>query len=166
MATLRGAPDQLSFRSTARFAVLLAVLFVAHALLEPRLAIGAVKPDFYLIALVFSALRWGPLAGTLLGFVLGLNVDSFLGHHFGMHALALTVTGFLVGKMKESLYLDLPALDLILLFGAALLAGLLVTLVGHHESFAAFEESFFYEIPLGALYTAVLGGVLFRLVKD
>jgi hypothetical protein len=85
---------------------------------------------------------------------------------FGLRGLALTVTGFGVGKMKESLYLDLPALDMILLFAAALFAGLIVVLVSSHESFALFEDRFFYEVPLSALYTAVLGGLLFRLIKD
>lgn len=166
VATLRGAPDHLSVRTPARFLTLMSILFLAHVLFEPALTLGEVGPDFYLIGLVFCALRWGPLAGCLLGFVLGLNVDSTLAEHFGMHALAFTTAGFAMGKMKESLYLDLPALDVILLLTAGLFTGLVTTAVANHTSFAAFEDRFFYEVPLSALITAVAGGLLFRLLRS
>jgi rod shape-determining protein MreD len=166
IATLRGAPDRLAFRSRGRFLLLLALLFLCHVLLEPRLTVAGVGPDFYLMAAVFGALRWGPLWGAAFGFLLGINRDAMLLDHFGMHGLALTVVGFTVGKTKESLYLDLPALDVVLLFAAGTLAGLLVTLVGSHASLALFEDRFFYEVPLSALYTAILGGAIFRLIKD
>ena len=166
IATLRGAPDQLALRSTGRFLLLLAAFFLGHVLFRPHLAFGSVAPDFYVMALVFCALRWGALWGAAVGFLLGLNADAMRIDDFGLHALALTITGFGLGKTKESLYLDLPALDMVLLCGSALVSGLVVALVGSHGSFALFEERFFYETPLSALYTAVLGGLLFRLLRD
>ncbi len=165
VATLGGAPDQLTVRSARRFAALLAVCFLGHVFLEPHARVDGVGPDFYLIAVVFGALRWGPLAGAVLGFGLGINVDAMRLDDFGMHGLAFTMTGFGLGKMKESLYLDLPALDVILLFAAGTLTGLLTTALAAHGSFALFEERFFYEVPLGALVTALVGGALFRLLK-
>lgn len=165
VATLRGAPERLRVGSGTRFALLLVLLFLGHVLVEPALSVEGVGPDFYLVALVFCALRWGPLAGALLGFFLGLNIDSTVAEHFGMHALAYTVTGFGLGKMKESLYLELPALDVVLLAAAALFAGLVTTIIANHTSFAGFEDRFFYEVPLTAIVTAVAGGLLFRLVR-
>lgn len=165
VATLRGASDRLSLRSTGRFLLLLAIFFLGHLFLRPHISFGAVAPDFYLMATVFSALRWGALWGAGLGFLLGINLDAMLIDSFGMNGLALTVAGFAMGKMKESLYLDLPALDLILLFAAGLFTGLVVTLLGYHQSFDVFENRFFYEVPMSALYTALVGGALFRLVK-
>jgi rod shape-determining protein MreD len=166
IATLRGAPNQLAFHTRTRFLLLLAVFFLGHVFLEPRLRIAGVGPDFYLMAVVLASLRWGSPWGAAFGFLLGINRDSMLLDHFGMHGLALTVAGFAVGKTKESLYLDIPALDMVLLFASGLLTGLIVTLVAQHESVASFEDRFFYEVPLAALYTAVLGGLLVRLIKD
>ena len=166
IATLRGAPDQLALRSRARFLLLLSLLFLAHVFLEPHLAVAGIGPDFYLVATVFGALRWGPLWGAAFGFLLGINLDSMLLDHFGMHGLALTVVGFTLGKTKESLYLDFPALDVLLLFAASALSGLIVTAVGSGASLTLFEQRFFYEVPLGALYTSLLGGAAFRLIKD
>jgi rod shape-determining protein MreD len=166
VATLRGAPDQLSLHSTGRFVLLLTLLFLGHVLLESRIAFDLVRPSFYVMALVFSALRWGALWGALVGFLLGINQDAMTIDHFGMHGLAYTVTGFTLGKLKESVYLDVPALDTMLLFGAALVTGCLVTAISSAGSLALFEDRFFYEVPLSALYTAVLGGLLFRLAKD
>lgn len=165
VATLRGAPDQLAVGSAARFILLLGAFLLGNLLVAPHVAVNGVAPDFYVMAVVFGALRWGPLWGAVLGFVLGINRDAILLDDFGMYGLALTVVGFAVGKMKQALYLDLPALDLALLCAAGIVTGLVAALVGAHESFALFEERFFYEVPLGALYTAVVGGVLFRLLK-
>ncbi|HEY7460510.1 MAG TPA: rod shape-determining protein MreD [Gemmatimonadota bacterium] len=166
IATLRGAPDQLAIRSRGRFLLLLAAFFLGHVLLEPHLAVNGVSPDFYLMAVVFGALRWGPLWGAAFGFLLGINRDAMALDHFGMHGLALTIGGFVLGKTKESLYLDVPALDLVLIFASALVTGAIVTAIGYHDSFSLFEDRFFYEVPLSALYTAVVGGLVFRLLKD
>jgi rod shape-determining protein MreD len=166
IATLRSSPDRLALHSRGRFPLLLSALFLGHVFLEPHLELGGVRPDFYLMAAVFASLRWGPLWGAACGFLLGINRDAMLLEHFGMHGLALTMVGFVVGKTRESLYLDLPALEVVLLFTGGLLAGLITTAVAFHESFALFEDRFFYEVPLGALYTALLGGAIFRLVKD
>jgi rod shape-determining protein MreD len=166
IATLRGAPDQLALHSRGRFLFLLSVFFLGHVFLEPYLVAGGVAPDFYLMAVVFGALRWGPLWGAAFGFLLGVNRDAMVMDHFGMHGLALTVAGFVLGKTKETLYLDLPALDMVLIFLSSLVTGAIVTAVSAHGSFALFEDLFFYEVPLSALYTAVLGGLLFRLLKN
>jgi rod shape-determining protein MreD len=165
LATLRSAPDRLSVGSRARFAALIGVFLLGRLVLQERLSFGAVGPDFYGMALVFSAVRWGSLWGAVLGFALGLNADALEIDRFGMHALAYTVAGFGVGKLKEALYLDVPALDLGLLAAAALVAGIVTTLLGA-PGLAAFEERFFHEVPASALYTAALGGLLFRLVRE
>lgn len=166
IATLRGAPDRLTLRSRGRFLLLLSVFFLGHVFLESHLTVAGVGPDFYLMAVVFGALRWGPLWGAAFGFLLGVNRDAMVLDHFGMHGLALTVAGFTIGKTKESLYLDVPVLDLVLVFATVLLTGVIVTAVGSGGSLALFEDHFFYEVPLSALYTAALGGLIFRLLKD
>ena len=166
VATLGGAPDRLSYRSTPRFLALLGVLLLGHLLLAPHLAVEGAAPELYVAALVYGAMRWGPLWGSILGFALGLNLDAVRLDDFGASGLALTIAGFAIGKMRDSLYLDLPVLDVLLILGAALWAGFVVAAVGQHESLAAFEDRFFYEVPLSALYTAALGGLVFRLLRD
>lgn len=166
LATLRTAPDRLSVGTRGRFALLIGLFLIGRLVLQERLSFGAVGPDFYVMALVFSAVRWGSLWGAVLGFALGLNADALEVDRFGMHALAYTVAGFAVGKVKEALYLDVPALDLALLAAAALVAGILTTLLGTPGGLAGFEERFFHEVPASALYTAALGGLLFRLVRE
>lgn len=165
LASPRAGAGRLWLPSKGRFLLLLAVLFLGHVVIEPEISLGAIGPDFYVMALVFGALRWGPLAGAVLGFLLGINVDAMLLDNFGSHGLAFTVAGFSVGKMQESLYLEVPALDVMLLFAAALFTGLVVTALAFHRSFELFEDRFFYEVPLSALYTAVLGGLLFRIFR-
>ena len=112
--TSRGTP-WVARMSRGRFA-LFAILCVVGALfLEPPLEIAGATPDFVLILVVYGAIRAGALGGGVLGFVAGLFRDTLLLVHFGLYALGLTAIGYAVGKMRESLYLDAPAADLLLL---------------------------------------------------
>lgn len=61
-----------------------------------RLRIWGVFPDAVLLFLVLMALRGGRLEGAVLGFLLGFGMD-FLYGTWGIHMLAKTVIGFIVG---------------------------------------------------------------------
>ena len=78
--------------------MLLAVV-VAHSLLGDLIAVGGVVPDLPLVAIVYVALRYGQIPGTLAGFGTGLALDLLSGGDgvMGLSALAKTVAGFLAG---------------------------------------------------------------------
>ena len=84
--------------SALNVVILLAVV-VAHTLLADLVAIGGVSPDLPLIAIVFLALRYGQIPGTLAGFGSGLALDFLSAGDgvMGLSALAKTVAGFLAG---------------------------------------------------------------------
>ncbi len=148
---------------TRRFAAFLGACLVGLLLLEDPLTVAGAAPDFAVIALVYGAVRWGALGGAVLGFVLGLFRDTLLLVDFGLHALVLTLLGYGVGKLREALYLHRPAIDLTLMAGAKLAVDILVLGVAASGAWVAFEQRFFWESPLAAIYTAVLGGVVYRL---
>ena len=150
--------------SRQRF-VLLAVLCAIGALfLEGPLEIRGAAPDFVLILVVYGGFRTGALGGAALGFMAGLFRDTLLLMHFGLYALGLTVIGYAVGKMRESLYLDAPAADLLLLAGGKVLLDVLVLGVAAGGAWKAFELRFFWESPGSIVYTTVMGAVLSRLI--
>lgn len=78
--------------------VLVAVV-VAYSLLGDLIAVGGVAPDLPLVAVVYVALRYGQIPGTLAGFGTGLALDLMSGADgvMGLSALAKTVAGFLAG---------------------------------------------------------------------
>jgi len=78
--------------------ILLAVV-VAYTLLADLVAIAGLTPDLPLVAVVFVALRYGQIPGTLAGFGTGLALDLLSAGDgvMGLSALAKTVAGFLAG---------------------------------------------------------------------
>ena len=148
-----------------RFAVFLAVCVLGMVLLEEPLAAGGAVPDFAVIALTFGALRWGALGGSILGFGLGLFRDSMALSYLGLNALGMTILGYGLGKARETLYLTTPGIDFLLLAGAKLALDVLVLGVAADGAWRTFELRFFWESPLGAIVTAVLGALGHRLLR-
>lgn len=67
------------------------------------LAIGGVVPDVALVVVVAAALARGPEYAAILGFVAGLALDLAppADHTAGRWALALVVTGYLAGLVRD-----------------------------------------------------------------
>lgn len=158
---VRGTP-WVARMSGGRFAALAFVCVVGALLLESPLEIRGATPDFLLILVVYGSIRAGALGGSVLGFLAGLLRDTLLLLHFGLHALALTGIGYVVGKLRESLYLDAPAIDTVILAAAKLLLDVLVLAVVAGGAWKAFEMRFFWEAPASALYTTLAGALLAR----
>lgn len=148
--------------SRRRFVALLALCLVAMVLLEDPLTFAGAAPDFAIIALVYGSLRWGALGGAVLGFSLGFLRDTLVLFHFGLYALGMTLLGYAVGKLRETLYLSGAGVDLGLLAGAKLALDVLVLGVAAGGAWAAFEQRFFWEAPLGAAATVLIGGLGYR----
>lgn len=72
----------------------IAILVVLHFYVRPRFWDARTGPDFLFIALMFYAMRSGPGAGALAGFLVGLVADALTPARFGAAALAHTVVGY------------------------------------------------------------------------
>lgn len=149
--------------SGGRMAPFLATCVVAAVLLEDPLGVAGAAPDFLVIALVYGAIRWGAAGGAILGFGLGLFRDTLYLLDFGIHALGMTVLGYAIGKLRDTLYLSTRGVDLLLLGGAKIALDVLVLGAAAEGAWATFELRFFWEGPLSALYTIVVGALLYRL---
>jgi rod shape-determining protein MreD len=86
--------------------LVMALLVVLHFYLRPRLWSARVSPDFLLIALVFFAMRAGPGAGAVTGFVVGLVNDALTPAAFGAGALAHTMVGYLAAWGRAVFFAD------------------------------------------------------------
>lgn len=148
---------------SGRMAAFLVTCVVAAMLLEDPLAIGGAAPDFLVAGLVYGAIRWGAVGGSGLGFGLGLFRDSLYLLDFGIHAFGMTVIGYAVGKLRDTLYLSTPGVDLLLVAGCKILVDVLVLGLAAGGAWRAFEARFFWEAPLAAAYTTLVGGGLYRL---
>lgn len=159
----RGTP-WVARMSRRRFVVLVLVCAIGALFLEGPLEIRGATPDFVLILVVYGAIRAGAFGGSVLGFVGGLFRDTLLLVHFGLHALGMTVIGYAVGKLRESVYLDAPATDTLILASSKMVLDVLVLGVAAGGAWKAFEMRFFWEAPASALYTTLAGAILARVV--
>lgn len=81
------------------------LLVVAHFSLRPLLG-GPVLIDFLSIAVLFSAVRVRPGVAAVIGFVVGISVDSLALDAFGATALAYTVVGYAASWLKAAFFTD------------------------------------------------------------
>jgi len=72
----------------------IATLVLLHFYVRPRLFDTRVAPDFLLFALVIFAMRSGPGAGAVAGFLVGLATDALSPARFGAATLADTIVGY------------------------------------------------------------------------
>jgi rod shape-determining protein MreD len=86
--------------------LVMALLVLLHFYLRPRLWSARVSPDFLLIALVLFAMRAGPGAGAIAGFVVGVVNDALTPAAFGAGALAHTMVGYLAAWGRAVFFAD------------------------------------------------------------
>jgi rod shape-determining protein MreD len=143
------------------YALLFVVVAALQVALAPSIAIMGIKPDFFLILVVVAALRHGPLAGTVLGFVVGLSYDVYAPVEWlGAHALAFTVIGFVIGQLEEN-FLNLHFLPKAFLLALAAFVRDVVYFLAIGKSGDALPYLLLRESLPEALYTMLFAVVVF-----
>ncbi len=80
------------------------VLFTYLALAAQAIFFKGIKPDFVLILICFYSLKYGQIKGLTYGALSGLLMDSVCGFILGPHIISKSVSGFLMGTVKEQLF--------------------------------------------------------------
>ncbi len=138
---------------------------LAHSTATRFLAILGVTPDLLTLVVIYSALAFGARAGVIAGFVVGLVADAEAARFFGLTAGALAAVGFAVGSMGGSLHRERPPAQLVVLFLGAVVALSARFVFSTFGDMRAWLTIFPREVVLRALYTAVLGPVLYWVVR-
>jgi rod shape-determining protein MreD len=120
----------------------------------PRLAIGAVSPDFLLVAVGVLGLFASRRSGTLLGFFGGLLMGAISGANMAGYVFSRTLAGFLIGWFNDLEFDTGAVMALVATAFLTLVSGLLHTFIAPPPA-AAFIGT------LGAtIGAAVVNGVL------
>jgi rod shape-determining protein MreD len=91
------------------------VTLVMRSTVLAGLATRGVVVDVLVLATVAWSLRQRDAWGATFGFVLGMAADLDASHWIGRHALALTLLGYGVGRLSNTLVRDSPLTQLLLL---------------------------------------------------
>ncbi len=131
------------------------VVLLLRSTLLAALAVRGLVLDVLAFAAVIWGLRRGAAWGASFGFALGLCADLDAAHWLGRHALALTLLGYLVGRLSGTLVRESPRTHFALLVLAT---------ASHQAWMAAFELGGFVAWPellmrvvVGSVATGVLG---------
>ena len=88
-----------------RFLVILTITIVLHSLLDNFAPRALARLDLYVILIVYFAMDGQLTRVIVAGVIAGLTQDAFAGTIFGLHAFALTLTGYLVALLNTKIVL-------------------------------------------------------------
>ncbi len=120
---------------------------VAQASFVATLSVAGVPPDLPMIVTVFWALRRGPEAGCLAGFLAGLLQDLSGGSLVGVQALSKALVGFGMGLGARRLLVANPLVQV---------PGLVVLTIAEGLFRFALLQLFHYPASLGAMLVDVI----------
>ena len=143
--------------------ILFVICFVLQTTVAQWLSIFGAGPDFVLIFIVAIAIKHGPAAGVLWGFLAGFTQDVYAPVEWlGANTISLTVLGFIVGQLEERfLTLNLPAKVGVLGFGFLLCDMIYFFFTGLEKDVVT--NLFFSKTLPECAYTMVIGAVVFHL---
>jgi len=144
------------------------VIFILGLILQltiaDKVAIAGAKPDFLIVILVALALNRNVIAAVIIGFFLGFLQDLASPAFLGMNAFAKSLIAYGIARIGGE-YLPHNILYFIaLIFSAVLINDIISLNVVYSFSFTNVLGSFFRYSLLTAVYSALLGGVLYILV--
>lgn len=150
----------------SRRGVTLLVVVVGLALLDLAVLplIDARVLDALLLAVVVVAVRVRPGLGALAGFVLGLLRDAVAPDAFGAAALALSLVGYGVSRLKAGFFEDRLLATAALVAAARLVGDVVYVLAEGRLGGGALALRLLWWAPVGAVVTAAVGLLVLRLV--
>ena len=146
-----------------RVFLLFVLCFAMQTTVAQWLSIFDVAPDFIIILIVSIAIKHGPAAGVLWGFLAGFTQDVYAPMEWlGANTISYTILGFIVGQLEERfLTLNMPMKVGVLGFGFFLCDMLYFFLTGLEKDVVT--NLFFSKTLPECVYTVVVGAVVFHL---
>jgi rod shape-determining protein MreD len=148
-----------------QLAVVLLSLVVLHFYGRPRLGGPRVSPDFLFVGLMLFAMRNGPGASALAGFVVGLTADALTPAKFGAGALAHTVVGYLASWARAVFFADNPLVNAAFVAVGLWMRDLIVLAASGSGDLSFLTELAVYS-PLQALTSALFALVVLLVFRE
>lgn len=142
-------------RAFGALATAIGVVLMLRSTLLAALAVRGMVIDVLAFATVIWGLQRGAAWGTSFGFVIGLCADLDAAHWLGRHALALSLEGYIVGRLSGTLVRDSARAQFVLVLVAA---------AAHQAWLAAFDlgglgawPEWLMRVVVGGTATAIVG---------
>jgi rod shape-determining protein MreD len=149
---------------TIRIVLLAAVIFILQLKVVPSIGMLGVMPDLVIVLLVALVLERGPVAAVIIGFLLGFLQDLGNASHLGMNALAKSLIAYGVARFGAGFLPESVLFKGLLIFAASLCNEGFSLIVTTGFDLPVIFLSFFRYSILSALYTAVVGLLVFAVI--
>ena len=123
--------------------------------------ISGIKPNLFIIFLVFLGLFLGKEYGIVWGILLGLFLDLFISSNIGINAITLGLVGYLAGVLEKNFSREhrftLIIITIVVTFLADIINYCLITIIGQGEAqILAFLKILLIEILYNALIVIII----------
>lgn len=146
-------------------AIIILIGFLLQTSVFRSFELANVVPNMLLIVTVSYAYLRGRTSGLLIGFVCGLLLDMYCGSVMGLYAFIFMSIGFLIGFCRKFYFTDTLA-PFILISVSDLVYGFYYFITEFlMRGKLAFGYYFLHVILPEMLYTAIVGIVIYRLIK-
>ena len=154
----------MSFARFLRTLVLFAALIALHFGVRPLFDARA-NVDFLVIALLLASVRVRPGGAALVGFCLGLLMDSLKPGTFGAAALGMTLVGYGASWLKPVFFADNLPLNAFFFFMGKWVFDLVYLGVGRRLQGTELVMQLLLWSPLAAALTAIAGVILLLVAR-
>lgn len=154
----------MSLARALRTLVIFAALVGLHFGVRPLFATRA-NVDFLIIALLLASVRVRPGGAALVGFLLGLLLDSLRPGTFGAAAFGMTLVGFGASWLKPVFFADNLPLNAFFFFAGKWVFDVLYLGAGRRLFGTELVMQLLLWSPLAAALTALVGVLLLLIVR-
>jgi rod shape-determining protein MreD len=134
--------------------ILVPVVLVLQVTVMSRIEVLGVRPDGVLILLVYLALSFGAVVGSVMGFALGLAQFAIMSTAMASLPLAGTVVGFVVGRYGTKIMYESYLVQMLIIFASVLVFDAINLVWSAPAGFAG--NLLRWSLP-AAVYTALVG---------
>ncbi|MFA6473144.1 MAG: rod shape-determining protein MreD [Candidatus Latescibacterota bacterium] len=136
--------------------LIIIIVLLVQSTVFGRIDVVGVRPDLAMLILIFIAAGAEPAESILYGFFIGFVQDIYTPEYLGFNALTMSLIGFSLGIVKETLTVENYLVKTLVTFVACIFHDLL-----YLSLYTVFDFSLLLKLLLknslpGALYTSIL----------
>ncbi len=139
-------------------------VFIIQMTLVHHITLAGASPDMMLVLLVILVLDRKPVTAIIIGFLLGFLQDLGNASFLGMNAMAKSVVAYGIARLGSDYLPDNVLFRGLLVFCALLANDIIVLNISASFDPAEVITTFFRYSLLSALYTAVIGVVVLKIL--
>ncbi len=147
--------------SAARTVVVAVVGLILQLTVSHGIAVAGAIPDFIIVILVAVVLNRNPIAAVIIGFCLGFLQDLANPVFLGMNAFSKSLLAYGVSRIGGGYLPHNLFYFVLLIFSSCLVNDIIVLNITYSFSFLDVLSSFFRYSLLSAIYSSLIGGMLY-----